>query len=97
MALDAAMAESPTAMDDLAEEAARRALEKDCHLLQAAVNLDRVVVSLDRTARRLAEKAAARCRELRAVVWVDPTEADSVQAWLEGGARLTDRRRLGDA
>src|SRR5262245_53647061 len=52
-----------TAMDTRSAEAMR----KDCLLIEAAIATDRLVASLDETARRLFVKAARRIRELRSI------------------------------
>ena len=55
------------------------ALDKDLHLLEAALRADRVVVSLDARMKRIANKASKVARKLRGLRFVDPT-AESVES-----------------
>lgn len=69
---------------------------KDIHLIEAAVATDQLVTSQDKGARRAFGDAAAVVRELRQVVWVNPTRDDEKPIdWLENGAQDEASRRLG--
>jgi hypothetical protein len=69
---------------------------KDCHLIEAALATDRVVISLDETARAYFAGVAGHIGELRSVAWVNPDRVDEeLIAWLEGGAEAEPRQRLG--
>src|SRR5712691_9172343 len=74
----------------------REAMRKDFLLIEAALATDRIVISLDDTARGLFAVAARSVGELRNVAWVNPdkTEEQSV-LWLENGAKPEKRRLLG--
>jgi hypothetical protein len=72
------------------------AMLKDCHLIEAALASDRIVISLDETARGLFSTAARRVRALKLVVWVNPDRSEEEPIdWLEGGAERESHRRLG--
>lgn len=69
---------------------------KDIHLIEAAVATDQLVTSRDERARRAFGDAADVVRELRQVVWVDPTRDDEKPIdWLQNGAQAEASRRLG--
>jgi hypothetical protein len=72
------------------------ALEKDFHLIEAAIANDRTVVSLDEVVRRLFKAAAQSVEAIRKVVWVNPVKPveDAVE-WLRGGAKVEAVRMLG--
>jgi hypothetical protein len=79
-------------------EREREAMDKDLHLLWAAMSHDRLVVSLDENARVLFQRAAAGVAELRRIGWINPaTEADCGVGWLEGGALQAERPLAGSA
>ena len=54
----------------------REAAEKDAHQIEAAIATDRLVASRDEKARRLFGSASIEVRQLRQIVWVNPTKAD---------------------
>lgn len=69
---------------------------KDIHLIEAAVATDQLVTSRDKCARKAFGDAADVVRELRQVVWVDPTRDDEKPIdWLQNGAKAEASRRLG--
>jgi predicted nucleic acid-binding protein len=69
---------------------------KDAHLVEAALESDFRVVSLDETARAVFRKAAPRVGPLRPVLWANPTkEEDNIIEWLEGGTEDEEVRQLG--
>lgn len=70
---------------DLAE-AAREAMLKDLRLLEAAAQMDRIVVSVDESARKLFVRASGTLGELREFVWVNPDKHQKLVEWLEQGA-----------
>jgi len=64
-----------------------KAMLKDVHLIEAARGADHVVVSSDREARKLFAAVARQVKELRDIVWADPSEdLDDLVAWLKRGA-----------
>jgi hypothetical protein len=72
------------------------ALQKDFHLVEAAIANDKTVVSLDEEVRRLFKAAARSVTAIQKVVWVNPTnEAEQPLAWLRNGARAESLRMLG--
>jgi hypothetical protein len=72
------------------------ALEKDFHLIEAALDNDRTVVSLDETVRKLFKAAAQSVAAIKKVVWVNPVEpAEDAVEWLRGGAKAEAVRMLG--
>ena len=71
------------------------AMRKDFHLLEAARETDRTIISLDKTARRRFARAALSIDEVKSVVWVNPdyTEEEAL-VWLKNGAIPEDHRQL---
>jgi len=70
---------------------ARRSVQKDLYLVEAALNTDRIVISLDELARgELALAAAAE------VMWVNPVaQGGHVTYWLNKGAESVEEWMLG--
>ena len=74
----------------------REAANKDAHLIEAAIATDRLVTSRDEKARKLFRNASVHVRQLRTIVWVNPTQADERPIdWLGNGARAEGHRQLG--
>lgn len=74
----------------------REAILKDAHLIEAAIATDSIVISLDETARRLFVEATKTVDALRGIVWVNPENSDEGSiVWLEKGAKVENKRRLG--
>lgn len=77
-------------------DSSRTAIEKDAHLLEAALQADRIVISRDEEVRTLFRQCCPAVQEIRNVLWANPEfEAEEVVPWLEGGARMEPARRLG--
>lgn len=77
-------------------EPVRAAMEKDAHLIEAAIQHDRIVLSRDEAMRQILRNVSAEIREVAQILWANPAlEDDGVLAWLEGGARVEAARRLG--
>lgn len=72
------------------------AMEKDWHLVEAALRVDRTIASSDETARRLFVRAAKSIAQLRPIVWVNPSLSDLV-AWLQANAPADAEKQLGAA
>ena len=73
----------------------RDVMLKDCHLLEAALATDRIVVSRDGTARGLFARHAESLPGIADVVWVDPVKsAEEVASWLKNGALSEERYKL---
>ena len=71
-------------------------MQKDFHLLEAALVTDQTIISLDETIRRLFAHATQGVGEIRDLVWVNPErmEEEEPLVWLENGAPPEDRRKL---
>jgi hypothetical protein len=78
-------------------EGERAILQKDMHLIEAALAADMVVVSLDITARYHFAHAAESVTELRELVWISPVQMSqcALRAWLEDGATPEEPMKLG--
>lgn len=73
-----------------------RAFREDAHLIDGALRTDRVVVSLDATARQQYSAVVELLPQLRRVMWVDPSnKPDAVMRWLEQGAEHDPASCLG--
>ena len=72
------------------------ALQKDFHLLQAALATDQTVISLDQTIRGLFKRASQQVGEIRDIIWVNPDRTAEEQpiAWLQNGAPPEAHRQL---
>ena len=72
------------------------AMEKDFHLLQAALTTDQTIISLDETVRGLFKQASQQVGEIRNIIWVNPdrTAEEHPIAWLQNGAPPEAYRRL---
>ena len=86
-------------LDEVApDDNARDAMYKDACLIEAALDTDSTVASLDERVRALFRQAADQVGELRAIVWVNPErEEDEPISWLERGAPAEPERMLGYA
>jgi hypothetical protein len=72
-----------------------RAMEKDAHLVEAALRADRIVISRDERVRALFRAACPSIRELRDILWANPEiEVEQVISWLEAGTKLEVKRKL---
>lgn len=71
-------------------------MQKDFHLLEAALATDQTIVSLDETVRGLFARATQSVGEIRDIVWVNPerTEKEEPLVWLQNGAPPEDHRKL---
>lgn len=71
-------------------------MEKDFHLLQAALATDQTIISLDETIRRLFKRASQQVGEIRNIIWVNPdkTAVEHPIAWLQNGAPSEAPRKL---
>lgn len=73
-----------------------QAMLKDCHLLEAALETDKLIISLDETARQLFHGVGKHVGQLRSVVWVNPGKPDeAAQDWINRGAKSEKDRCLG--
>lgn len=69
-------------------------MEKDWHLLEAALATDRTIASSDDNARSYYAEAAIKVAALKPVVWVNPATSD-LKAWAEEDAPHDPDKRLG--
>ena len=72
------------------------AMQKDFHLLQAALTTDQTITSLDETVRQLFKRASQSVGEIRNIIWVNPDRTAEEQpiVWLQNGAPSEAHRRL---
>ena len=72
------------------------ALQKDFHLLQAALATDQTIISLDETVRGLFKRASQQVGAIRGIIWVNPDRTVEEQpiTWLQNGAPPEGHRRL---
>lgn len=72
-----------------------RAVEKDMHLVEAAIATDKLVVSKDEQARTPLKVAASDVAALKRIIWVNPTKPEETPVrWLEQGAKAERSRQL---
>jgi hypothetical protein len=71
-------------------------MEKDFHLLQAALETDQRTISLDETIRGLFARASQRVGEIRNIIWVNPDRVAEEEpiSWLQNGAPPEPHRQL---
>ncbi len=70
-------------------------MEKDFHLLQAALATDQTVISLDETVRGLFKRASQQVGEIRNIIWVNPDQpGEEPILWLQNSAPPEAHRRL---
>ena len=71
-------------------------MEKDFHLLQAALATDQTIISLDETVRQLFKRASQQVGEIQHIIWVNPdqTAEERPIAWLQNGAPPEPHRQL---
>jgi hypothetical protein len=91
--VDDGLRESLTGTLELERE--RRAIRKDAHLIEAALQTDRIVISRDEIVRGLFRQCCPVISQIRNVLWANPEiEAEQVVPWLKGGAKEEPARRL---
>jgi hypothetical protein len=79
-----------------AHERKRNAMLKDIHLVEAALQADKIVVSLDETVRACFHETTQHLAVLRTLMWVNPCRSEETPVeWLNGGAKLEKIRLLG--
>ncbi len=85
-------------LDKVAEsDRPREAMWKDCHLLEAAIATDGIVISLDEKAREPFKKAAQTIKELQEIMWTNPDKPEEeVLEWLSNSALVEQKRQLGN-
>lgn len=69
---------------------------KDIHLIEAAFQADRIVISMDETVRYCFHEITRRIRALKRIAWVNPCKSEEMPIdWLKNGAELERERLLG--
>jgi hypothetical protein len=71
-------------------------MQKDFHLIRAALQTDKTIISRDNKARNPYSRACVRVEQLRDILWMD-AKSDKVAEWIQGGALLATARHLHDA
>ena len=70
-------------------------MEKDFHLLQAALATDQTVISLDETVRELFARTSQSVGEIQHIIWVNPDRLEEQPIlWLQNGAPPEAHRQL---
>ncbi len=71
-------------------------MQKDYHLIQAALETDKTIISLDETVRTLFAQVSQQVNEIRHIIWVNPdrTEEEQPIDWLKNGALSEPHRQL---
>lgn len=81
---------------NVANESKRQAVLKDFHLIEAALDTDRTVISKDEIVRARLKIACRNVGEIRSIVWVNPDRAEETPIpWLQNGALDERHRQLG--
>lgn len=74
----------------------RAAMLKDIHLVEAAFQADKIVISMDETVRHCFHEAARKVGVLKQIAWVNPCkDEENPLDWLREGAELEKERLLG--
>jgi hypothetical protein len=68
------------------DDGARRNVEKDIHLIEAALKTDKKIISNDPKERRKFVKISPIVVELQTIIWTSTSDSDSLIKWLNGGA-----------
>ena len=84
-------------IDDLDfDDAIKTIMKKDLLLIHAARATDRIIISLDKQARRHFAAAATDIPLLRDIVWMDPDEDfETLTKWLESPHMSVEQKMLG--
>jgi len=78
------------------KEGDKDAMLKDCHLIEAASQADRSVISVDERARTLFVSVASELHAVRQTLWVNPEiPGENPGDWLRSGAQYETERLLG--
>ena len=77
-------------------EKKRDAMLKDIHLIEAALQADKIVISMDEVVRHCFRELAQAVGSLKPIVWVNPCKNDETPlSWLQNGAASEKERQLG--
>ena len=85
--------------DDLEEsqntDQQKESVLKDAFLVEAALNADLILVSLDESLKKLLKRSVSEIPEIGKILWVNPTkENDTFLRWLEDGAPFEEKWAL---
>jgi hypothetical protein len=82
--------------NEILTEAVCNIMLKDCHLVEAALDADQIVISLDDKVRFHFQTISQTIQEISLIVWVNPDKPEEgTIAWLEAGAEPEKHRQLG--
>ncbi len=71
-------------------------VEKDCILIEAAIICDKIIFSLDDTAKNLLVICGAKVGEIRTIMWANPANVgESIIEWICTGCEIELHRTLG--
>lgn len=77
-------------------EKKRDAMLKDTHLVEATIQTDKIIISMDETVRQCFGEVTHKVRLLALIVWVNPCISEEKPIdWLQHGAPLEKQRLLG--
>jgi len=83
-------------VSQLETDSDREAVEKDVHLIEAALASDQTVFSRDEKARAALKRSAQGLASIRHICWVTPEhDLDELIHWLEEGAPRREEWTLG--
>jgi hypothetical protein len=69
---------------------------KDALLVEAAVSADKIILSLDNSARTLFVAVAPKVGKIQEIAWVNPTKVEeNCLVWLQEGAQPEKHRQIG--
>ena len=78
------------------DEHIKKAVIKDLHLVEAALNSDKMIASCDNKMRRYLVELSFNCEYVHEIIWVDPSnENEEVIEWLYSGCRKDNFRKIG--
>lgn len=70
-------------------------MEKDYHLLEAALSTDNSIISCDDSVRKLYAQASQQVGEIRKIIWVNPDRSEEEPiVWIKNGAPQEQERKL---
>lgn len=73
------------------------ALQKDVHLFEAAFAAEECIISLDEEVRKISREVMDIIKRLKNILWLNPTKTEETPIeWLQKGAPLEHRRKLGN-
>ncbi len=77
-------------------EKKRTAMLKDIHLIEAALLADKIIISIDGTAKGYFQEVMQEIIVLKQIAWANPCiDEEAVIDWLTNGAELEEKRLLG--